>query len=76
MTKSNPYWFFEKWGINEPTPLEVLEKKVKELEERVSVLEQENVGQTNALYECMNSIEARIDILTAERLENFNLGGK
>jgi len=76
MTKSNPYWFFEKWGINEPTPLEILEKKVKELEERVSVLEQENVGQTNALYECMNSIEARIDILTAERLENFNLGGK
>jgi hypothetical protein len=76
MTKSNPYWFFEKWGVNEPTPLEVLEKKVKELEDRVSVLEQENVGQTNALYECMNSIEARIDILTAERLENFNLGGK
>jgi hypothetical protein len=74
--KQDPYWFFEKWGINEPTPLEVLEKKVKELEERVSVLEQENVGQTNALYECMNSIEARIDILTAERLENFNLGGK
>ena len=74
--KQNPYWFFQKWGIQEPTPLEVLEQKVKELEERVSVLEQENVGQTNALYECMNSIEARIDILTTERLENFNLGGK
>ena len=74
--KQDPYWFFRKWGINEPTPLEVLEQKVKELEERVSVLEQENVGQTNALYECMNSIEARIDILTTERLENFNLGGK
>ena len=74
--KQDPYWFFRKWGIQEPSPLEVLEQKVKELEERVSVLEQENVGQTNALYECMNSIEARIDILTAERLENFNLGGK
>jgi hypothetical protein len=72
----NPYWFFQKWGIDEPTPLEVLEQKVKELEDRVTLLEQENVGQTNALYECMNSIEARIDILTAERLENFNLGGK
>ena len=76
MTKQNPYWFFQKWGINQPTPLEVLEQKVKELEDRVRVLEEENIGQTNALYECMNSIEARIDILTAERLENFNLGGK
>ena len=74
--KQDPYWFFRKWGTNEPTPLEVLEQKVKELEERVSVLEQENVGQTNALYECMNSIEARIDILTTARMSDFNLGGK
>ena len=74
--KKNPYWFFQKWGIDEPSPLEVLEQKVKELEDRVTLLEQENIGQTNALYEAMNSIEARIDILTAERLENFNLGGK
>ena len=76
MTKLNPYWFFQKWVIDEPTPLEVLEQKVKELEDRVTLLEQENVGQTNALYECMNSIEARIDILTADRLNDFNLGGK
>jgi len=74
--KQNPYWFFQKWGINEPTPLEVLEQKVQELEDRVTLLEQENIGQTNALYEAMNSIEARIDILTADRLNNFNLGGK
>ena len=72
----NPYWFFQKWGIDEPTPLEILSQKVKELEDRVTLLEQENVGQTNALYECMNSIEARIDILTADRLNDFNLGGK
>lgn len=74
--KQNPYWFFQKWGINEPTPLEILSQKVKELEDRVRVLEEENIGQTNALYEAMNSIEARIDILTADRLNNFNLGGK
>ena len=74
--KINPYWFFQKWGIDEPTPLEILSEKVKQLEDRVRVLEQENVEQTNALYECMNSIEARIDILTTERLKNFNLGGK
>ena len=74
--KQDPYWFFKKWGIGEPTPLEVLEKKIQELENRVYALEQENVEQTNALYEAMNSIEARIDILTAEKFENFNLGGK
>jgi TolA-binding protein len=74
--KKNPYWFFQKWGVDEPSPLEVLEQKVKELEDRVHLLEQESVEQSNSMYECLNSIEARIDILTAERLENFNLGGK
>jgi hypothetical protein len=74
--KNNPYWFFQKWGIQEPSPLEILEKKIQELEDRVRVLEEENIGQTNALYEVMNSLEARIDILTAERFEDFNLGGK
>lgn len=74
--KINPYSIFMKWGIDEPTPLEILSEKVKQLEDRVRVLEQENVRQTNDLYECMNSIEARIDILTAERFNDFNLGGK
>ena len=74
--KQNPYWFFQKWGIQEPSPLEVLEQKIQELEDRVRLLEEESVEQSNSMYECLNSIEARIDILTAERLENFNLGGK
>ena len=74
--KINPYSIFMKWGIGEPTPLEVLSEKVKQLEDRVRVLEEESVEQSNSMYECLNSIEARIDILTAERLENFNLGGK
>ena len=76
MTKQNPYWFFQKWGIQEPTPLEVLEQKVKELEDRVHLLEQENVGQTNALYECWNSLDARIDILAPHKLDEFSLGDK
>ena len=59
----NPYSIFMKWGIAEPTPLEVLSEKVKQLEDRVRVLEEENIGQTNALYECWNSLDARIDIL-------------
>ena len=74
--KMNPYSIFMKWGIGEPTPLEVLEQKVKELEDRVHLLEQESVEQSNSMYECLNSIEARIDILTTERFEHFNLGGK
>ena len=76
MTKQNPYWFFQKWGIPEPSPLEVLEQKVQQLEDRVRLLEEANVEQTNALYECWNSLDARIDILATEKLDNFNLGGK
>jgi len=67
MTKPNPYWFFQKWGIQEPSPLEVLADKVEQLEERIKLIEQEMVGQSNALYECWNSLDARIDILTAEK---------
>ena len=61
--KQDPYWFFRKWGIQESPPIEVLEKKIQELEERILVLEEENVSQSNALYECWNSLDARIDIL-------------
>jgi hypothetical protein len=67
MTKPNPYWFFQKWGIQEPSPLEVLADKVEQLEERIKLIEQEMVGQSNALYECWNSLDVRIDILTAEK---------
>ena len=59
----NPYSFFLKWGIDEPTPLEVLSEKVKQLEDQVRILQEENVKQTNALYECWNSLDARIDIV-------------
>jgi len=61
--KQDPYWFFRKWRINESTPIEVMEKRIQELEERILVLEEENVSQSNALYECWNSLDARIDIL-------------
>ena len=61
--KQNPYWFFEKWGIEQPSPLQVLIEKVELLEKRIQTLEEENVSQSNALYECWNSLDARIDIL-------------
>ena len=67
MTKPNPYWFFEKWGIKEQPPINSILDKLEQLEERIKLIEQEMVGQSNALYECWNSLDARIDILTAEK---------
>ena len=62
--KQNPYWFFQKWGISDPVPADVIAQKLQELEDRIKVLEEENVGLTNALYEVENSLDARIDIIT------------
>ena len=61
--KQNPYWFFEKWGIKVQAPINDIQDKLEELEERIKLLEEANVEQTNALYECWNSLDARIDIL-------------
>jgi len=67
--KENPYWFFQKWGIQETSPIEDLKKKIQELEDRVRILEEENIGQSNALYECWNSLDARIDILAENKTD-------
>jgi hypothetical protein len=67
--KINPYSIFMKWGIDEPTPLEILSEKIQQLEDRVRVLEECNVEQTNALYECWNSLDARIDILAEHKTD-------
>lgn len=40
-----------------------LYNRVSELEQKVKVLEEENVGTTNELYRMENSLDARIDIL-------------
>ena len=50
---------------------------ISDLQQRIEVLEQENVETTNTLYELMNSIDAvdeRINILSSTPLphENFN----
>ena len=58
-----------KWGIDEPTPLEILTEKVEQLEERIKLIEQEMVGQSNSLYECWNSLDARIDILAEHKTD-------
>jgi hypothetical protein len=40
-----------------------LAKEVEKLENRIIVLEEENVQPTNELYRLQNSLDARIDIL-------------
>ena len=61
---SDPHWFQKKWGFKQiETPLDSLYKKLDELEARIQVLEEENVGTTNELYRIENSLDARIDIL-------------
>jgi len=40
--------------------------KIVELEDRIRVLEEENVSTTNELYRIENSLDARIDIVTGE----------
>ena len=44
----------------------ILMKRLEDLENRIRVLEEENIGTTNTLYEIENALEARIDILTSE----------
>lgn len=42
---------------------------IKQLEDRVKILEYENICLTNELYRLENSLDSRIDILT-ERFSN------
>jgi len=51
-------------------------KRLEQLENRIQVLEEENIEMSNALYECWNSLDARIDILATTTLDTFNLGDK
>jgi len=67
--KTNPYWFFEKWGVKEEPPINSILERLEELENRVKVLEEENVSQSNALYEAWNSLDARIDILAENKID-------
>jgi hypothetical protein len=73
----DPYWFQKKWGtIKQDVPIEVLIKRIEELEEKYSGaledikrLEEENIETTNCIYELMENIRAldnRIDIVAGE----------
>jgi hypothetical protein len=67
---NDPYWFQKKWGtMKQDVPIEVLIKRIEELEDKVAKLEEENIETTNVLYEIMENIRAvdnRIDIVAGE----------
>jgi hypothetical protein len=74
---SDPYWFQKKWGIPK-VPTDVLFEKIEELEQKIIILEEENIETTNILYELMENIralDARIDILNEENssLQKYTL---
>jgi hypothetical protein len=64
-----PNWFQRKWGLDDPIITDELYQRVVDLEEQVRTLKEENIENTNLIYELMNSIkalDARIDILKEE----------
>ena len=67
--------WFKKWGFDEEVPIDDVYERLYELEQRVKVLEEENINTTNSLYEIANSLEARIDIFASEpyNLSKFKL---
>jgi hypothetical protein len=65
-------WFFS------PSSKPIVEdndfySKLIELEDRIEVLESENVGTTNELYRIENSLDARIDILAEQCRINYDV---
>ena len=62
-------WFFApsiKPDFEDHLLIDDLYDRVSELEQKVKMLEEENIETTNELYRMENSLEARIDILTSE----------
>ncbi len=49
---------------------------IEELQEKIKYLEEENIENSNLIYQCLNSIEAvdrRIDIIAEEFNSNKNV---
>jgi septal ring factor EnvC (AmiA/AmiB activator) len=80
MFNTDPFWFHKKWGLNDKsleeriTELEnlvsSLQEKYNEALEDIERLKEENVETSNCLYElsnCIDAVDARIDILTLEK---------
>lgn len=66
-------WFQKKWGLDDPLLVDEMYERLVELEQRVKVLEEENVELTNELYRMENSLDARIDILAEHCRINYDV---
>ena len=66
-------WFQKKWGLEDPVFVDELYQRLVELEQRVKLLEEENVETTNELYRMENSLDARIDILAEHCRINYDI---
>ena len=66
-------WFQKKWGLDDPVLVDELYQRLVDLEQRVKVLEEENVETTNELYRMENSLDARIDILAEHCRINYDV---
>ena len=66
-------WFQRKWGLEDPILVDELYTRIVELEQRVKVLEEENVEVTNELYRLENSLDARIDIIAERCRINYDV---
>ena len=65
--------WFKKWGFDEEVPMDNIYEKLYEMEDRISKLEEENIGLTNELYRMENSLDARIDIVAERCRINYDV---
>jgi chaperonin cofactor prefoldin len=66
-------WFQKKWGLDDPVLIDELYSRIVDLEQRVRVLEEENVSTTNELYRMENSLDSRIDIIAEHCGINYDV---
>jgi hypothetical protein len=66
-------WFQKKWGLDDPVLIDELYSRLVDLEQRVRVLEEENISTTNELYRMENSLDSRIDIIAEHCGVNYDV---
>jgi hypothetical protein len=66
-------WFQRKWGLEDPVLIDELYSRIVDLEQRVRILEEENVETTNELYRLENSLDSRIDIIAEHCKINYDV---
>jgi hypothetical protein len=66
-------WFQKKWGLDDPVLIDELYSRIVDLEQRVRVLEEENISTTNELYRMENSLDSRIDIIAEHCGINYDV---